>query len=161
MFPSRFTLVKDVLIYMCPWFPCSILSGYIVWFRVAFLFSRDTFLIFFSHLHLFDGVRYQYSQVFVGFLFLECSIFSWFDSSIRSTMYHFPLFMTHFSMSNSILLSGLYILTAYMRVSFSFLANSLMSSMYIRWLIFSCNLPSLYQPMHFLYYYYYYYYWKF
>ena len=48
--------------------------------------------------------------------------------------------------------SRLYILTACMRVSssFSFFANSLMSSMYIRWLIFSCNLLSLYPAVHFL-----------
>ena len=39
-----------------------------------------------------------------------------------------------------------------MRVSssFSFFANSLMSSMYIRWLIFSCDLLSLYPAVHFL-----------
>ena len=48
--------------------------------------------------------------------------------------------------------SWLYILTACGRVSssFSFFVNSLMSSMYIRWLIFSCNLLSLYPAVHFL-----------
>ena len=52
--------------------------------------------------------------------------------------------MAHFSMPNSIPMSWLYILTACIRVSssFSFFANSLMSSMYIKWLIFSCDLPS-------------------
>ena len=47
--------------------------------------------------------------------------------------------------------SWLYILTACMRVSssFSFFANSLMSSMYIRWLILSCDLLSLYPAAHF------------
>ena len=34
--------------------------------------------------------------------------------------------------------------------SFSFFANSLMSSIYIRWLIFSCDLLSLYPAVHFL-----------
>ena len=33
---------------------------------------------------------------------------------------------------------------------FSFLANSLMSSMYISWLIFSCDLLGLYPAVHFL-----------
>ena len=33
---------------------------------------------------------------------------------------------------------------------FSFFANSLMSSMYIKWLIFSCDLLSLYPAVHFL-----------
>ena len=58
----------------------------------------------------------------------------------------------HLSIPNSISISRLYILTARIRVSnsFSFLANSLVSSMYIRWLIFSCNLVSLYLPVYFL-----------
>ena len=49
-------------------------------------------------------------------------------------------------------MSWLYILTACMRVSssFSFFVNNLMSSMYIRWLIFSCDLLSLYPAAHFL-----------
>ena len=55
-------------------------------------------------------------------------------------------------MPNSIPMSWLYILTACIRVSssFSFFANSLMSSMYIKWLIFSCDLLSLYPAVHFL-----------
>ena len=58
----------------------------------------------------------------------------------------------HFSMPNSIPMSCLYILTVCIRVSssFSFFANSFMSSMYIRWLIFSCDLQSLYPAVHFL-----------
>ena len=49
-------------------------------------------------------------------------------------------------------MSWLYILTVCIMVSgsFSFFANSLVSSMYIRWLIFSCNLLSLYPAVHFL-----------
>ena len=48
-----------------------------------------------------------------------------------------------------------YVLTVYsecIRVfsSFSFSANSLMSSIYIRWLIFSCDLFRLYPAVHFL-----------
>ena len=55
-------------------------------------------------------------------------------------------------MPNSIPMSWLYILTACIRVcnSFPFFANSLMSSMYIRWLIFSEDLQSLYSAVHFL-----------
>ena len=57
-----------------------------------------------------------------------------------------------FSMPNSIPMSRLYILTTCMRVSssLSFLANNLMSSMYIRWLISSCDQLSLYPAVHFL-----------
>ena len=60
--------------------------------------------------------------------------------------------MTQFSMPNSIPMSWLYILSACLRISssFSFFANNLMSSMYIRWLIFSCDLLSLYPAVHFL-----------
>ena len=68
---------------------------------------------------------------------------------------YFPLLiisMAHFSMSNSIPMSWLFILIACIRVSnsFSFLANDLMLSMSIRWSIFSCDLVSLYPPVHFL-----------
>ena len=60
--------------------------------------------------------------------------------------------MAHFSTPNSIPMPWLYILTACMKVpsSFSFFANNSMSSMYIRWWIFSCDLLSLYPVMHFL-----------
>ena len=47
-------------------------SCFILWFQAALLFSWDTFLIF-VHLHLFDCISFQYSQVFVCFLFSECS----------------------------------------------------------------------------------------
>ena len=58
----------------------------------------------------------------------------------------------HFSMPNSIPMSWLYILTVCIRVSssFSLFANSFMSSMYIRWLIFSCEQLSLCPAVHFL-----------
>ena len=64
----------------------------------------------------------------------------------------FIICMVHFSMLNSIPMSWLYIITVCIRVSksFSFLANSLISSMYIRWLIFSCDLLSLYPSVYFL-----------
>ena len=55
-------------------------------------------------------------------------------------------------MPNFIPMSWLYILTVCIRVSssFSFFANSLMSSMYFKWLIFSCDLLNLYPTVHFL-----------
>ena len=56
------------------------------------------------------------------------------------------------SIPNSILTPCLYMLTACIRIynSFSFLANSSMSSMYIKRLIFFCDFPSLYPAVHFL-----------
>ena len=55
-------------------------------------------------------------------------------------------------MPNHISMSWLYILNACIRVAslFSFFANSLTSSLFIRWLIFSCDLFSLYPSVHFL-----------
>ena len=47
-----------------------------------FVLLRYSFLNFFLHLHLFDGVRLQYSQVFAGFFFSEHPDFSWLGSSI-------------------------------------------------------------------------------
>ena len=49
------------------------------------------------------------------------------------------------------MISRLYILTAcWVSNSFSFLVNSLMSSMYIKRLIFYCDFMSLYPPLYFL-----------
>ena len=91
------------------------------------------FLRSFSH-HLYDGISFQHSQIFVCFLFPCAQFFSWFGSSIPSVMCCFPLFLTsmaHFSMSNSIPMFWLYLLTVYIKVSnsFSFLVNRLMSYM--------------------------------
>ena len=68
---------------------------------------------------------------------------------------HFPLLiisMANFSTPNSIHMSWLYILTTCMRDSYSFplLGKSLMSSMYVRRLMFSCDFISLYSLVHFL-----------
>ena len=81
--------------------------------------------------------------------------FSWFGSFIPSVMCRFPFFITsmaNFLKPNSIPMSGQSILTACIIVTspFSFFANSLMSSMYIRWLIFSWDVISLYPAVHFL-----------
>ena len=82
-------------------------------------------------------------------------ILSGFGVSLPSVRYYLPLFMTsmtHYSKTNPIPMSGMYILTACTRVSssFSFFVNSFMSSLHIRWLIFSCVLLSWYPAMHFL-----------
>ena len=76
---------------------------YVIWFRAAFSFSWDTLFKFYFHFRLFDGVRLQYFQVFLSFLFSDRSDFSWFDSSIPSVICRFLLFiigMAHFSMPN-------------------------------------------------------------
>ena len=112
--------------------------------------------VFFYFSFIYAYLIVSASQVFGGFLFSERSyfliliyLFIWFACSIPSVMRHFTLFiisLAHFSMPNSISKSWLYILTNCIRVSnyffFFFLKNGLMSSMYIRWLIFSCDLFS-------------------
>ena len=85
-------------------------------------------LVIFFHLLSFVCVRFQY--------FLELVRFC---RTISSVIYGFLILcLAHFSLPNSIIVSRLYILTACIEVSnhFSFLVNSLISSMYIRWLIF-------------------------
>ena len=106
-------------------------------------------------MHLFDVVSSQYFQVFVGFLFSGRSDFSWFGCSTPSVMCRLPVFITsmgHYSMPNSIPKSWRYILIVYVSEtnSFSFLAKSLMSSICIKWLIFSCDLLSFYPAVHLL-----------
>ena len=89
------------------------------------------------------------------FFSLSLSLTTWFGSSTPSIVCHLPLFITsmvHFYMSNSIPVSWLYILTVCTKVfnPFLFWAKSLISSMYIKWLIFFCDLLSLYPAEHFL-----------
>ena len=48
---------------------------YVIWFRVVFSSSWVFSFNFFFHLHLFDGVRFEYSQV--SLLFSELSDFFW------------------------------------------------------------------------------------
>ena len=80
--------------------------------------------------------------------------FSWFGRFILSFMCSFLLVIisiSHFSLPNSITMSWLYILRVCILVSNyrSVFANILMSSIYMRWLIFSCNLVSLYLLVYF------------
>ena len=87
---------------------------------------------------MFDGVCIHYFQVFVNFIFSERSDFFFFDLVVLFS----PLFVSfgfswlawNICIPNSILISWRYILTSCIRVSNSFLF--LMSSLYIRWLIF-------------------------
>ena len=113
-------------------------SSFLILLKYSFLILIFSFISAF-----FDGVRFQYSQIFVSFLFSEFSDFSWFCSSIPSSFAVFRfLFLTwHIFQyfSNSIPISWFYILTACSRVSnsFLFLANDFISSLYISCLIFS------------------------
>ena len=126
-------------------------------------FFEIVFCYFFFHFCFSDGVHFQYSQVLLIFLFSKHSnslliryFYSFSYLSFSTSHYQHGIF----SMPNSISLYWLYILIVCICVSnsFSFLANSLMSSMSIRWLIFSCNLVNLYPPRNYYYSYYYYYY---
>ena len=93
---------------------------------------------------------------YLYYFFSPCFVvFSWFGNSVPSVMCRFQRFITtmvNFSMPNFILLSCLYVLAVYIRVSnsFSILGNSLMSFMNIKWFIFFCDLLSLYPAAHFL-----------
>ena len=115
---------------------------YVVWFRVVFSLSWDIlFKCFFFR--MFDGVRYQDNQVFERLRFSEH--FTWFGNSISHVISRFLLFLVsiaHSSISYSIPISSQYILTACFKVSdsFSSLANTLMSTMYVMWLLFTCDL---------------------
>ena len=121
----------------------------------SFLVLRHSFWIFsLISLCLMVSASKMPKYLYVSFS-PSVLILSWFGSSIPSVRCRLPLFiasMAHFSMPNSTLMSWLYILTTCIRVSssYSFFANSLISSMYIRWLIFSCDLLSLYPAVHFL-----------
>ena len=126
-------------------------SWHIVWVWAVFKFSWDTLFKFL----LSSTLVWWYSQVFPSRLFFKCSDFFVIWSFYSFCHVSFPAFQyknSTFSLPNSIPMSWLYILTACEKVynSFSFGAYSFVSSMYIRGLIFSCDLVSLYLPAHFL-----------
>ena len=153
-----------VISFLVLWFPCSSLVHFkndseyltrgtaqvflfllcvsynIVWFWVAFLLSKDTLYSFFFHLPLFDGVRFQYPQVFVSFLFSEHSKFFliWLLHSVRHVS-RLPLFiisMVYFSMLNSIPIFGLYFLTVCIRLSnFVFVFGKQFDAIRVHWVI--------------------------
>ena len=116
---------------------------YIVWFPVVFSFSRETLFKFFflsSPLVWWCPLPIFPSTCKFPFLWF----FSRFGNSIPCRFLLLIICMAHFSIPNSIPISWLYILTVYVRTfNYFFIFDSLMSSMYIRWLIFSCNLVSL------------------
>ena len=74
------------------WYFCNV-----VWFWVVFSFSWDIFFQnYFFHLSLFNGDRFQYSQILVNFLFSSVLIFPWFGSSIPScVVFHYSLLAWH------------------------------------------------------------------
>ena len=70
-------------------------------FMSCILFSSSfPFLLmhssFFFHLHTIDGVHFQYSLVFVSFLFSNRLFFSWFACSIPFVIYHLSFFAFHY-----------------------------------------------------------------
>ena len=88
-----------------------------------------------------------------SFLFLQTLY--WVGNCVLSSASLFPHFvisMSHFSISNSILTSWLYIFIVYIRVarSFSVFAKTFISSIYIRWLFFSSDFENLLPLVHFL-----------
>ena len=116
-------------------------------FLVLLKYSFSIFSFIFPSLMVSSSIIPKY--LYVSFS-LSVLILSWFGRSIPTIRVRLSLFITsmaYFSMPNSISMSWLYILTVCVRVSnsFSFLANSLMSSGYIRWFIFSCDLVSFVQ----------------
>ena len=99
-------------------FCCIVLS------RVVFWLSRDTFFIFhFISTCLMVSASKMPTYLYVCFS-SSVLLFSWFGSSIPSARCRLPLFITsmaYFPMPNSISMSWLYILTACIIASSSFL----------------------------------------
>ena len=59
-----------------------------VWFWEVISLIWKLFFKFFPHLHLFEGVYFDYSEVLVNFLFSERFDFSWFRTSILLFVFH-------------------------------------------------------------------------
>ena len=99
------------------------------------------FSIFFFHLCCFDGVRFQYSKVLVSFHYFKSP-----DMVLIWQLYSFHWFsFTNFNYKHKTFVNGQYhssILSVYSYFlyrnlsSYSFFSNSLMLSVYIRWLSF-------------------------
>ena len=90
--------------------------------RCFLVHQRYSFLFFF-HLHLFDGVRFQYSHILVGFLFSVHSdslIWQFYFFRYLSLPTFFFIRIAHLFMPNSIPISRLYILFVCIRVSTTF-----------------------------------------
>ena len=111
------------------------------------IFQRYFFLIFSIISACLMVSTFQYSQVLVVFFFSKCSkvfliwnFYSFWCFSFSFFHYHQGTFF-----SAKFYISWLYILTVCMKISrsFSVLANTFILSMYIRWLIFSCDFVNL------------------
>ena len=90
------------------------------------------FLNFLFHRRLFNGVSLQYSKVILGFLFSKLSNFSGLGSSVPSVKYCFSLFISFLFHFPSVYPDSIFLLGIRVSNSFSFFANSSMSSIYIR-----------------------------
>ena len=115
-----------------------------------FVLPRHSFFIFsFISACLMVSASNISKYLYVYFS-LTVQIFPWFCSSLPPVICRFPLcimWLEDFSIPNSIPISSIHIFTACIRISNSFhFSQSLMSSLYIRWLIYL----SLYPPVHFL-----------
>ena len=117
--------------------------------RTFLIFCDTHFFFFFFYLLLFDDVRFQYFQIIIIFLFIQlfdscliwqlCSFIYLFFSTFHYK--HGPFFKAKFH--SHILAVYSYSLYQSPTLFHFFFANSMMSSMYMRWLIFSFNLVSL------------------
>ena len=144
--PKIHVMCYITVILRCLSFWCDFCCNTCFW-EVLSIFWGTRFKSFF-HFRLFDGVRFQYSQVLVIFLPFKYS-----DSFLMWQLYSFCF--THFSykydtFSNYIPLYWLYIPMVCISV-FSycpFLANILITS--IKEFIFPCDLVILSSPVHFL-----------
>ena len=111
------------------------LVSFFLWYHLSFFLSSP--LVWWPLIIFPIVCKFPFFQAF-RFVSLFCT-------SIPSVPCYFPFFifnLAHLCMSNSITMSWLYILSVsnWMAILFPFLANRLMSSLYIRILIISFNL---------------------
>ena len=117
-------------------------------------FFKYSFLIIFFHLLLFDCVSFQYSQVLVRFLFTEC--FNFFLDLVlpfhpSCVVFRFSLLAWHIFLCQILSLCPVcrFFLCILDFKFFSIFENSLILSKYMKWLIVSRDLSSLYPAEHF------------
>ena len=167
-FLDRYKLYHDSRIRTCAWSSIFLSFGQFVWvpllsilrvvrsilqvslcsihfflgksfFFVFFLKKKKNSYLVFSFISLFEGFGFQYSWVFVIFLLWKRYVTVLISSSI-SLSSAFIISEAYFLVPNSI--PFLYNLTVSLRdrSSFSFVANIVILSIYIKWFIFFCDL---------------------
>ena len=118
------------------------LMWFLLYSLVSSIFIRSLEINFFFNFHLFDAIHSQYPNVLVSFLFSERSDFVliWLFNSFRDLSFS-TFHYLHGTFINAKFHP--YIVTLYphclylgFQFFFHFLANCLMSSIYIKWLIF-------------------------